>query len=217
MGRRSKKAQRSRLNGAKSKAVLALTVEHHTFFESAPALTLSAPRRFWVERGSSARKMHLLAHTSWQYVVAHFDSVPLEDKTGKCFQPTEDYGGLRALMTIIPKEIAGRQTGFKFMRTPSYDKRGKSKEHEAITHKPHRELLQAVFDSLVETPEMVLTDPRAGFFNCVNTGWHTDANTCGSHPNAMRLRPYSSCSTAPRTNLRAVCTKQHHRGALLAQ
>ena len=118
MGRRSKKAQRSRLNGAKSKAVLGLTVEHHTFFESAPALTLSAPRRIWVERGSSARKMHLLAHTSWQYVVAHFDSVPLEDKTGNFFEPTDDYGGLRALMTIIPKEEAGQQTGFKFMGTP---------------------------------------------------------------------------------------------------
>ena len=55
------------------------------------------------------------------------------------------------------------------------------------THKPYRELLQAVFNSLVETPEMVLTDPRAGFFNCVDTGWHTDANTRGSHPNAVRL------------------------------
>ena len=61
MPRFSKKAISSRRNGAKSKAVLALTEEQHTFFESAPALTLSAPERFWVERGSSARKMHLLA------------------------------------------------------------------------------------------------------------------------------------------------------------
>ena len=187
MPRFSKRAISSRRNGAKSKAVLALTEEQHTFFESAPALTLSAPERFWVERGSSARKMHLLAHTSWQYVVAHFDSVPLEDKSGNLHEPTEDYGGLRAMMTIIPKEEAGQPTGFKFMGTPSYDKRGKSKQHEAVTHKPYRKLLQAVFDSLVETPEMVLIDPRAGFFNCVDTGWHTDANTRGSHPNAVRL------------------------------
>ena len=82
MGRLSKAALRSRRNGAKAKAVVTLTEEQHTFFESAPALTLSAPERFWVERGSSARKMHLLAHTSWQFVVAHFDSVPLEDKSG---------------------------------------------------------------------------------------------------------------------------------------
>ena len=54
-------------------------------------------------------------------------------------EPTEDYGGLRAMMTIIPKEEAGQPTGFKFMGTSSYDKRGKSKQHEAITHKPHRD------------------------------------------------------------------------------
>ena len=82
MPRFSKKAISSRRNGAKSKAVLALTEEQHSFFESAPALTLSAPERFWVERGSSARKMHLLAHTSWQFVVAHFDSVGRCRSTG---------------------------------------------------------------------------------------------------------------------------------------
>ena len=65
-------------------------------------------------------------------------------------EPTEDYGGLRAMMTIIPKEEAGQPTGFKFMGTSSYDKRGKSKQHEAITHKPHRELLQAPCKFLVQ-------------------------------------------------------------------
>ena len=59
-----------------------------------------------------------------------------EKRQKNLHEPTEDYGGLQAMMTIIPKEEAGQPTGFKFMGTPSYDKRGKSKQHEAVTHKP---------------------------------------------------------------------------------
>ena len=42
MGRLSKAALRSRRNGAKAKAVVTLTEEQHTFFESAPALVSTA-------------------------------------------------------------------------------------------------------------------------------------------------------------------------------
>ena len=44
----------------------------------------------------------------------------------------------------------------------------------------------AVFTSLAPVKEMQLLDPRAGYFYGTEADWHTDANTRGSHPNAMR-------------------------------
>ena len=186
MPRPKKHIKASKANGEYAGNAMRLTPTERTTFKTAPPLTLSAPKRFTCARGATAREMKLSERAAWRYVTKHFDDVPLTSKKGDYYECTDDYGALRALMTFQPHRADRASHGIKFMGTPSYDKKGRSKEHEAVTHKPHRELLAAVFQSLASTPEMQLISPRVGFISGVETGWHSDANTRGAHPNAMR-------------------------------
>ena len=173
----------ARANGSKGAAALAVPPELHEVYRSAPPLTLQAPDRFNFDRGQNAQDMMLTARREWDYVFDNFDNVRLNCTEGAYLVPEDDYGGLRAICTFLPGE---RNTGLRFMGTPSYDKEGHSKQHEAKTHKPHRRIIQAVCASLKTEPRMQLIMPRVGFFKGVITGYHTDANPRGAHPNAMR-------------------------------
>jgi hypothetical protein len=70
--------------------------------------------------------------------------------------------------------------------TRSYDKKTISKQTLPLSHRPYTDVIAAVLKSLLFTPNMVLIQPRIGAFVGVETDWHTDANTRGAHPNAMR-------------------------------
>ena len=186
MPKPKKHIKASRLNGAEAAAVVAVSDEVREAYQQASPLTLSAPIRFTVGRGASARQMRTLAHKSWQYVCRHFGDVRLDGRAGSYQQPTQDYGGLRSMMDIKPPLEPGQQTGLRFMGTPSYDKKGMSRQREAKSHRPYRELIHAVLQSTAGSCDFQLISPRVGFFYGVDTGWHSDANTRGAHPNALR-------------------------------
>ena len=167
--------------------MLKVTEEERRVFESASTLTLKAPKRFTVFRGASARQMKLLAHRAWRYFVRHFHEVRLDAKEGSYNDPNTDYGAIRARLQFVAttSEPPGSM-GIKFMGTDSYDKAGRSKEHEALSHRKHRMLIRMAFESLASTKDMVLINPRCGFFRGCLATWHTDANPRGAHPNAVR-------------------------------
>jgi hypothetical protein len=97
-------------------------------------LTLSAPKRFSVDRPESAREMLLTARRAWKYVLEHFDDVRLDAKEGNFFDALEDYGSFKAKLSFhrtMPKH------GVAFLGTPFYDKSGRSKERASKATFPH--------------------------------------------------------------------------------
>ena len=152
-GSRARSAYRA---GKKAGEALALSEKQYDVFQSAPTLTLEAPKRFTVDRGATCREMVLKARRGWRFVCQHFGDVTLDAKEGNYWEPMDDYGGLRALMTFVHEHDSKGRVGVKFMGTPSYDKKGVSKQHEPVTHARYRELLQACFESLAATPTMQL-------------------------------------------------------------
>ena len=157
--------------GMHASHVVAVSDEVREAYQKASPLTLSAPIRFTVGRGASAREMRTLAHKAWQYVCQHFSDVRLDGRAGSYQQPTQDYGGLRSMMDIRPQLEPGQQTGLRFVGTPSYDKKGMSRQREPKSHKAYRELIHAVLQSTSGVLcDFQLISPGVGFFYGVDTG-----------------------------------------------
>ena len=72
------------------------------------------------------------------------------------------------------------------MGTKSYDKKGSAKSTLGVSTRPHTTFLQNLFYLLAAMSDMVLINPRAGIMRGLKSNMHTDANTRGAHPNAMR-------------------------------
>ena len=174
-----KRHTRKRVERAAS--VLRLTKEQREVLSS--PLVLTAPKRYTVSRGDTTRDTVLSARRAWKFVGAHFDDVRLDTKEGTFFDALEDYGSFKAKLTFRRSDT---KFGVKFMGTPFYDKKGKSKERELKSSAKHRELIRAIFESLAATPAMQLINPRVGLFQGASTAWHVDSNSRGAHPNAVR-------------------------------
>ena len=160
--------------------------DRHTFSEAEP-LTLKAPARFTVDRGKHAAEMKQVARRSWRYFVDNYSEVRLDARHGDYNDPDNDYGAIRARMDMVEAgpEFKGK-VGLRFMGTSSYDKKGKSRQHEAASHAEHRTLIAMAFASLASSPTMVLIHPRLGIMRGGTAKWHTDPNPRGAHPNAVR-------------------------------
>ena len=184
MGRHSKRKALALRAQPLAAAARTLTEEEVLMHATAPPLSLRAPRQFAVDRGDRASTMKIKANQAWRFVRDNFHEAPLEEKQGNYNRPDDDYGGLGAIMTIHPRDQ--NPVGFKFMGTPSCKKPGQSKHFIPSSHRPCTELIAAVLQSLAATPDMQLLEPRVGFFRGIAADWHSDANTRGSHPNAMR-------------------------------
>ena len=176
-------------NGAKAAEVHKVTEEQRQQLESSPPLTLitkSTARAFAdVVRADSVRDNRRLAKAGWRYVLAHFNELPLSAREGAYSSATKDYGGLRARMELEPARGQERH-GLVFKGTRSYDKKGVSRGALGKTTKPLVPFIHALFDSLSECTEMQLINARFGAFKGVVSLMHTDANSRGTHPNAMR-------------------------------
>lgn len=96
---------------------------------TAPELTLTAPKRYTVDGGSTPRQMLLKAHTSWKVVLRLFDDVRLDSKEGSFYDALEDYGSFKAKLNF---DRGATKKGVAFLGTPFYDKAGKSKR-DALT------------------------------------------------------------------------------------
>lgn len=75
----------------------------------------------------TVREVVLTALRAWKYVLKHFDDVRLDAKKGSFFNALEDYGSFKAKLTFNT-DLA--KHGVKFMGTPFYDKKNRSKERE---------------------------------------------------------------------------------------
>lgn len=185
MGRPSKKTLRSRRNGGRGGAVNKVTTAARNAAKSEDPATLRAPNVFSVDRLTTARQVHHQARLAWKFVVAHFDDMHLDHTPGNFLDCEQSYGGINAMMDF-PACNDGGQHGNAFVGSDSYQKKGKTKNHIGKEATKHKALLRAIFESTVTTVDMVLIEPRIGLFRGVSTGYHTDANPRGAHPNAVR-------------------------------
>ena len=190
MPRPKKHAKTSKANGQSSAAGQQVSEEDRNALQMMPKLTLQTGSTAAVfkdiERAATVRYNRKVAADGWAYVMAHFHEIPLKHEKGQYDNSTGDYGALRARFIFEPMPEDGLSWGLKFLGTKSYDKKGKARRTLGASTKPHTTFLQNLFCSLAMTPDMVLINPRAGIMRGLKSAMHTDANTRGAHPNAMR-------------------------------
>ena len=171
----------------KARAALTVTEEECEMHSNAEPLTLRAPLPLYVEREPEPQRNKCKARAAWRFVVDNFHRFPMSAEEGDASRPTKDYGGLRAIMKFPEKPLTRtRSYGLVFQGAKSYAKRGISKHTLPKSARKLSDLMGAVIKSLMDTPTMVCIDSRVGAFEGVTSGWHTDANPRGAHPNAMR-------------------------------
>ena len=190
MPRPKKHAASAKANGRSSAAGQQVSQEERNELQMMSQLTIVTASTAHVfkeiERAPTVRYNRLWANDSWAYVKAHFHELPLKHDEGDYDNATGDYGALRSRFTFEPPPEDDQPWGLKFLGTKSYDKKGVAKNTLGISTKPYTTFLQHLFMSLAATPDMALINPRAGLMRGLRAGMHTDANTRGAHPNAMR-------------------------------
>ena len=79
----------------------------------------------------------------------NYSEVRLDARHGDYNDPDNDYGAIRARMDMVEAgpEFKGK-VGLRFMGTSSYDKKGKSWQHEAASHAERRTLIAMAFAHL---------------------------------------------------------------------
>ena len=87
-----KHVTKARENGSKAATTHTVTMKEKIIFETSEPLTLVAPKRLKVDRGTSPSNMKVKARVAWRYVMQHFIDVPLVNTEGNYFNVNEDYG-----------------------------------------------------------------------------------------------------------------------------
>ena len=190
MPKRNRQARASKRNGQNSAAGQLVSEADRNALQMMPKLTLQTESTATVfrdiERAATVRKNRKIASDGWAYVLKYFHTIPLQHEEGDYDNAEGDYGGLRSRFDFGSDPEDGDYWGLKFMGTKSYDKKNVSKKTLGVSTKPHTTFLQQLFFSLAATEDMLLINPRAGLMRGLKSNRHTDANTRGSHPNAMR-------------------------------
>ena len=190
MPRKKKHVKSAQANGMTSGTATRVSQQEREELAAMPELTvatLSSATVFSpIERAETVRENRRIAKSGWQYVMDNFHTIPLVHVEGNYSRSTRDYGGLRSRITFEKGSPDGLPYGLKFMGTKSYDKKGVSKRTLGSSTQPYATFLQHLFLSAAATPGMVLINPRMGAMRGLTSGFHTDANTRGAHPNAMR-------------------------------
>ena len=71
-----KHVTKARENGSKAATTHTVTMKEKIIFETSEPLTLVAPKRLKVDRGTSPSNMKVKARVAWRYVMQHFIDVP---------------------------------------------------------------------------------------------------------------------------------------------
>ena len=190
MPKKNRQARASKSNGQNSAAGQLVSEEDRNALQMMPQLTMVTASTATVfkdiERAATVRQNRQWASAGWAYVMAHFHEIPLRHEEGEYDNASGDYGALRSRFIFESQPEDGDSYGLKFLGTKSYDKKGSAKSTLGVSTRPHTTFLQNLFLSLAATSDMVLINPRAGVMRGLKSNWHTDANTRGAHPNAMR-------------------------------
>ena len=190
MPRVSPKKATARMAASKAGDVHAVSTEERAVQAAMPPLIMQGPssQQAAVQRPEKPRRAKEVANRAWHEARELFNGLPLAARKGAINKPESDYGGLGESFKWAPPEDKPEhvtRAGVLFRGLPACDKAGKSSEHVPENSRAHMTLLTALLTSMANvkfTSYWSRFSAHAGH----STGWHSDGNTRGAHPNAHR-------------------------------